>query len=146
MVLVWILLLWRDITTKATLSKKNRTKHLIEAGLQVQMFSPLSSWREAWQRAGRLGARKAKSPTSWFEGSRRKLCHTGYCFRIVYFKTHPHSATLLPARKHHLTLRGPHIQTHEPTSATPIQTSTQMNDSTHAGDIWPGELKFCHTH
>jgi hypothetical protein len=31
-------------------------KHLIEAGLQFQRFSPLSSWQEAWQCAGRHGA------------------------------------------------------------------------------------------
>ena len=38
---------------KATLIKE---KHLIGAGLQFQRFSPLSSWQEAWQHAGRHGA------------------------------------------------------------------------------------------
>jgi hypothetical protein len=47
-------------------------KHLIGAGLQ--RFSPLSSWREAWQHAGRLGAGRAGS-TSWSTGSRRELPH-----------------------------------------------------------------------
>jgi hypothetical protein len=31
-------------------------QHLIEAGLQFHRFSPLSSWREAWQCPGRHGA------------------------------------------------------------------------------------------
>jgi hypothetical protein len=30
-----------------------REQHLIGAGLQVQRFSPLSSWQEAWQHPGR---------------------------------------------------------------------------------------------
>jgi hypothetical protein len=33
-----------------------KCKTLIGAGLQFQRFSPLSSWPEAWQCAGRLGA------------------------------------------------------------------------------------------
>jgi hypothetical protein len=40
-------------------------KHLIGAGLQLQRFSPLSSWQEAWQRTGRHGAgEETKSSTS----------------------------------------------------------------------------------
>ena len=40
-------------------------QHLIRAGLQVQRFSPLSSWQEAWQCAGRHGAGEgAESSTS----------------------------------------------------------------------------------
>jgi hypothetical protein len=31
-------------------------QHLIVAGLQVQRFSPLSSWQEAWQCPGRNGS------------------------------------------------------------------------------------------
>ena len=38
-----VLLLWKDTMTKATL---NKGKHLTEAGLQFQRFSPLSSWQE----------------------------------------------------------------------------------------------------
>jgi hypothetical protein len=41
-----------------------KQQHLIGAGLQVQRFSPLSSWKEAWQHAGRHGAEGAKSSTS----------------------------------------------------------------------------------
>ena len=41
-----------------------KEKHLIEAGLQFQRFSPLSWW-EAWQYAGRHGAREgAESSTT----------------------------------------------------------------------------------
>ena len=40
-------------------------QHLIGAGLQVQKFSPLSSWQEAWQCADRHGAGKgSESSTS----------------------------------------------------------------------------------
>jgi hypothetical protein len=38
---------------------------LIGSGLQFQRFSPLSSWWEAWQHAGRHWVRGAKSSTSW---------------------------------------------------------------------------------
>jgi hypothetical protein len=37
--------------------KSYKGLHLIGAGLQVQRFSPLSSWWEAWQHPGRHGAR-----------------------------------------------------------------------------------------
>ena len=48
-------------------------KHLIGAGLQLQRFSPLSSWQEAWQRAGRHGAGEgAQSSTSGSAGSRKR--------------------------------------------------------------------------
>jgi hypothetical protein len=36
--------------------KSYKGQYLIGAGLQVQRFSPLSSWREAWQHPGRPGA------------------------------------------------------------------------------------------
>ena len=40
-------------------------KRLDGAGLQFQRFHPLSSWREAWQHAGRHGAGEgAESPIS----------------------------------------------------------------------------------
>jgi hypothetical protein len=45
---------------------------LIGADLQVQRFSPLSSWQEAWQHPGRHGAGGAQSSTFWFEGSQEK--------------------------------------------------------------------------
>jgi hypothetical protein len=41
-----------------------RGKHLIGAGLQFQGFSPLSSWWDTWQHAGRHGAGRAVSSTS----------------------------------------------------------------------------------
>jgi hypothetical protein len=54
-----------------TLIKK---KHFIGAGLQFQRFSPLLSWQEAWQCAGRRGAGGgAGSSTSSSAGSRRRL-------------------------------------------------------------------------
>ena len=37
-------------------SNSYKGKHFIEAGLQIQRFSPLSSWWEAWEHAGRHGA------------------------------------------------------------------------------------------
>jgi hypothetical protein len=49
----------------ATLIKETLMKAtlIIGAGLQLQRFSPLSSWRETWQCAGRRGG-GAKSSTS----------------------------------------------------------------------------------
>ena len=47
-----------------------KEQHLIGAGLLVQRFIPLSSWREAWQHPGRHGARGVKSSTSSSKGSR----------------------------------------------------------------------------
>ena len=44
--------------------KSYKGLHLIGAGLQVQRFSPLSSWWEAWQHPGRHGAGRVKSSTS----------------------------------------------------------------------------------
>jgi hypothetical protein len=37
-----------------------KDKHLVGAGLQFHWFTPLSSWQEAWQHAGRHGAGGAK--------------------------------------------------------------------------------------
>jgi hypothetical protein len=45
--------------TMATLIKKT-----VGAGLQFQRLSPLSSWQEAWQHAGRQGTGGAESSTS----------------------------------------------------------------------------------
>jgi hypothetical protein len=56
-------------------------KHLIGVGLQIQRFSLLSSWWEAWQHTGSLGGGGAESSTSGFTGSRR-LCLTGYSLSI----------------------------------------------------------------
>jgi hypothetical protein len=33
-----------------------KAKRLVGVGLQFQMLSPLASWQEAWQHAGRPGA------------------------------------------------------------------------------------------
>lgn len=46
-------------------------KHLIGAGLQVQRFSPLSSWWEACQLPGRHGAGGAESSTACYEGKQK---------------------------------------------------------------------------
>jgi hypothetical protein len=47
-------------------------KHLVEDGLNFQRFSPVSSWQEAWQRAGRHGAEEVTgSSISGSAGSRK---------------------------------------------------------------------------
>jgi hypothetical protein len=56
-------------------SNSYKGQHLIGAGLQVQRFSPLSSWQEAWQHPGRHGAGEgAESSTSCSEGKQKKDC------------------------------------------------------------------------
>jgi len=40
-----------------------KEKRLVEAGLQFQGFSPLSSWLEAWRHPGSHGAGGAESST-----------------------------------------------------------------------------------
>jgi hypothetical protein len=52
------------VCTTTAQKGKSYKRHLIEAGLQVQRFSPLSSWQEAWQRPGRHGAGVAETSTS----------------------------------------------------------------------------------
>ena len=42
----------------------HKGKHLFGDGLQFQRFSPLQSWWEAWQCAGRHGVGGAESSTS----------------------------------------------------------------------------------
>jgi hypothetical protein len=60
--------------TTATLVKENI---LIGTDLHFQGFSPLSSWWEARQHAGRhCAGEEAKSSTSESAGSRRRLCAT----------------------------------------------------------------------
>jgi|UPI00001F6546 hypothetical protein len=54
-------------------SNSYKGKHLIGAGLQFQRFSPLSSWREAWQHAGRQGGEGAKSSTSLSKDSQEEI-------------------------------------------------------------------------
>jgi hypothetical protein len=39
-------------------------KHIIGAGSQLQRFSPLSSWQEAWQLTSRCAGEEAKTSTS----------------------------------------------------------------------------------
>jgi hypothetical protein len=41
-----------------------KEKHLIGAGLQFHRFSPLSSWWEVWEGAGRHGAGGAESSST----------------------------------------------------------------------------------
>jgi hypothetical protein len=48
------------------------TGHLIGAGLQIQRFSPLSSWWEAWQHPGRPGAGGPLCSTSSSVGNQKK--------------------------------------------------------------------------
>jgi hypothetical protein len=47
-------------------------QHLVGVDLQVQRFSPLSSWGEVWQHPGRHGAGGAESSTSCSEGKQEK--------------------------------------------------------------------------
>ena len=62
-------------------SNSHKEKHLIEAGLQVQRFSLLLSWQEAWQHTSRHGAREvAESPTSELEGNRESATRPGLSF------------------------------------------------------------------
>jgi hypothetical protein len=48
-----------------------KVQHSIKADLQVQRFSPLLSWQEAWQAAGRRGAGGTESSTSHSEGKQK---------------------------------------------------------------------------
>lgn len=52
-------------------STSYKGKHLIEAGLQLLGFTPLSSWWEVWQHAGKLGTEGAESSTSRSASSRK---------------------------------------------------------------------------
>jgi hypothetical protein len=47
-------------------------QNLIAVGLQVQRFSPLSSWQEAWQRPGRHGIGGAECSTPFSKGKQEK--------------------------------------------------------------------------
>ena len=80
-----------------------KEQFLIGAGLQFQMFSPLSLRQEAWQHPGSHGAGGAESSPSWPDCSQEKkknwLFLTGQ-----NFKAHPHSGTVLPTRPHFLTV------------------------------------------
>ena len=48
-----------------------KEQHLIGAGLQVESFSPLLSWQEAWQHPG--SHHVAKSSVSWSKGCQKTL-------------------------------------------------------------------------
>jgi len=54
-------------------------QHLTGAGLQVQRFSPLSSWLEAWQHPGRMVLEKELRVLSGSTGSQEK---TGFFMRL----------------------------------------------------------------
>jgi hypothetical protein len=56
-------------------------KHFIGVNLQFQRFSPLSSWWEAWQHAGRHGT-GAENSTPWSEGSKSNCKPTGHKLNI----------------------------------------------------------------
>ena len=52
-----------------------KEKYLIGAGFQFQRFSPLSPWWEAWQHAGRHGAReRAESSMSCSKQEETETC------------------------------------------------------------------------
>jgi hypothetical protein len=51
--------------------KSYKGQYLIGAGLQVQRFSPLSSWQEAWQCPGRHGAGGGANSTFCSEGNQK---------------------------------------------------------------------------
>ena len=93
-VLVRVLLLWRDTMTKASLIKK---QHLIGAGFQVQRFSPLSSrWEHGSIQAGmvqeelRVLCLHPKAASGRLTS--RQLGWGSY--------THTHSDTPIPTRSH----------------------------------------------
>ena len=46
-------------------SNSYKGKHSIGTGLQIQRFSPLSSWHETWKHPHRHGAGRAESSTSF---------------------------------------------------------------------------------
>jgi hypothetical protein len=54
-------------------SSSYKWQHLIEAGLQFQRFSSLSSWWEAWQHARRHGTGRAEISASWSERNQERL-------------------------------------------------------------------------
>ena len=71
--------------------------HLIGAGLPFQRFSPLSSWQEAWQYAGRYAAGAAES---LHLDPQPALCASTVCHTGCSLMNSPYSDPLLPIRPH----------------------------------------------
>jgi hypothetical protein len=69
-VLVRVLLLSTDTTTKAT---HNKGQHLIGAGLQVQRFSPLSSRQEHGSIQADMRLEELRIPPLVLKAARRRL-------------------------------------------------------------------------
>ena len=104
-----------------------KEQHLIGAGLQLQRFSPLSSWWEAWQHPGRHGAGEgAESSTSWSEGRQEDtLFYTVWNLSTGgNLKAHLYIGTLPPTRPHLLQ------QGHTPNTATSM-TQAYSNHHSH---------------
>lgn len=81
-------------------SNSNKDNHLIRACLQVQNFSPLSSWWEARQCIGRHGAKEgAESTTSWLAGNRKRECRCTWWAHLQTSKPTPRN-TLSPVISH----------------------------------------------
>lgn len=75
----------------------HKGKHLIGDGLEFQRLSPLLSWQEAWQQAGRHGAgEEAENSISGAEGNRQR---DGLSFWD--FKVHPIVIHFLQQRHTH---------------------------------------------
>jgi hypothetical protein len=53
------------------IKETHKGQHFIGAGLQALRFSPVSSWREAWQHPGRQGSGGTESSTSCSKANRR---------------------------------------------------------------------------
>jgi hypothetical protein len=135
-----LVLLWGFIAVKRHDYHGNscKEKHLI-AGLQVQRFSPLTSWQEAWHFRSILGAGEgAESYTSWLTGSRREDWATSSGLSFWNLKAHPEMIHLLPTRLH--LFHQSHTYSNKatpPNSATPyspigtifIQTTTKLQSA-----------------
>ena len=88
-------------------SNSYKEKHLIGAGLQFQRFSPLSSWWEAWQRAGRHGAEELRTLHLDPQTARRDCVHSEHRRP----QSPLHSDALPPIRPHLLIVPLPMGQT-----------------------------------
>ena len=81
----------------------HKGKQLIRAGLQVQRFSPLSSWQEAWQHGDRHGAgEEAECSTSCSKSDQKTISQAA---RRMVSKPNP-TVTTLPPTKPHLLQQG----------------------------------------
>jgi len=139
-------------------------QHLIRAALQVQRFSPLSSWQEACQYPGWHGSGGDENSTSCSKGSQEKTVLWAARMRVskpmtteTHFlqigHTHSNKATPTPNRPHPLQQRPHPLQighTHS-NKATPPNSSTlwakhiqRKNKLRHRqmSEAWP-RLQLC---